>query len=194
MRNSKETKKQVKKLKPNRNLHKYLPAAILGLNIVMVLANILILSLLPRQTEEIVITRSEILAHQLQRQTAMKLAVDLQNTNQEQTKIYQSLPNKDRLLEVIKILESLKEVAQVRNFTFDSDTPIKDNDGFSFLPLSLTLEGSLSETMTALARLQKAPFLLSIDQTVLEISEAESQTVSVQVYMRVYVSKSFAEN
>lgn len=160
----------------------------------MVLTNIFIMTLLPRQAEAIVLVRSEILAHGLQQQSAMKLAVDLENATKEQAQIYQSLPNKDGLLEVIKILESLKEVTQVRNFAFEGDAPIKDSNGFAFFPLAISLEGSLEQTMTALTRLQRTPYLFTVDQTTLEITEGETPIISVKVFMRLYVSEPFAQN
>jgi hypothetical protein len=120
--------------------------------------------------------------------------VDLKNSTEAQALIYQTLPTKDRLLEVIKVLESLNEMVKVRNFMFDGDIPIKDSNDFAFLPLSLNLEGSLQQTMAALSRLQKTPFLFTIDQTALEIPDDPSQNIRVEVFMRLYVSEQFAQN
>lgn len=194
MPKSEKKTNQKQQAKQKKNWKKYLPAAFIGANIVLVLANISFLALLPSQVKKIITARSEILAYQLQEQSAQKLAVDLQNTNQMHNQIFQSLPNKPRLLEVIKFLESLEEVTQVKSFSFEGDTPIEDNNMFTFLPLSLNLVGSLQQTMTALARLEKAPFLLTVDHTILEIPTEISQTVSLKVFMRLYVSKPFNEN
>lgn len=194
MKKDKKTEKQKTKLKPKSNLSKYLPAVLLGFNIVMVLTNILVLSLLPRQAEANIITRSEILVHKLQQQSALKLEVDLENSIEEGTIIFQALPNKSRLLEVIRMLESLSEIVNVKNFAFDSDTPIKDRNGFAFLPISLSLNGSLQQVMTALSKLEQAPFLFTINQTILESPEGISQTIGLRIYMRLYVNETFAEN
>lgn len=175
-------------------LRRYLPAVVTGVNIVLLFTNVLILSLLPNQVEKSIIARSEILAHQLQLQNTQKLVVDLENTQKEQARIHQSLPTKERLLEVIELLESLKEVTQVKSFTFAGDVPRKDTAGLSFLPLTLTLEGSLQQTMAALVRLSRSPYLLTVEHTVMESPGGVSQTINVKVFMRLYVKEQFAEN
>lgn len=186
--------KQVRRVALDLDVAKrYLPAILAGVNIVLILVDILLLSLLPRLAFDIVTLRSEILAHQLKLQGTQKLAVDLESTRGEQEKIIRLLPTKQRLLEVIEVFESLKDMVTVKNFSFESEVPQPDAQGFAFLPLSLTLEGSLSQAMSALVRIQKAPFLFTVEQSVVESPEGLSQTVRLNLLMRVYVSEPFTQ-
>lgn len=186
--------KQVRRVALDLDVAKrYLPAILAGVNIVLILVDILLLSLLPRLASDIVTLRSEILAHQLKLQGTQKLAVDLESTRGEQEKIIRLLPTKQRLLEVIEVFESIKDMVTVKNFSFESEVPQPDAQGFAFLPLSLTLEGSLSQVMSALVRIQKAPFLFTVEQSVVESPEGLSQTVRLNLLMRIYVSEPFTQ-
>ena len=173
---------------------KFFIPAILAVNIGLILADIVMLSLLPQRSHEIVVKRSEILAQKLQAQSSQKLVADLNATKPEQEKISQALPNEDKLIEVIQFLESLKEISQVKSFNFVSDTPVKDTSGFSFLPLNLAFEGSLPLAMAALTRLEKSPYLITIDTTRVESPSGISEGSTIQVALRIYVSEPFAKD
>ena len=176
------------------DLKKFMPTVAIGINIVLVLLDIYVLSTLLQKAREAVTTRSEILVYELQMQSAQKLSVDLANAREEQEKITAVLPDSGRLLEVIEFMESLGEVASVRSFSFDSETPLVDAKGFGYLPFFIELEGSIGQTMAAMGRLDTAPYLMSVDQTVLESPQGLSQAVRLKVYMRLYVSQPFSEN
>lgn len=193
-KNKKPDQKPEKKPKVKRDLSKFKPLAIIAVNVALVLVNIMILVFLPKTNDDIVILRSEILAQKLQLQNAQKLFVDINGTSDEQQKIYNSLPNKARLLEVIEFLETLGEVVANKSFNFEREIPIKDKDGFLYLPLSLTVQGSLSQTMTALQILEKAPYLLVVNQSLIESPEGVSGNISVQVGLKLYVSEPFVQN
>lgn len=175
------------------NLKRYVPAAVVGSNLFLVLVNIFVLSLLPSLASQIVTLRSEILAYQLQMQSAQKLAVDLASTQEEQETIRSRLPTKSRLLEVIEVFESLKDSVTLKNFAFEGELPQPDTQGFAYLPLTITLEGSLSQTMAALARVENAPFILTVEQAIIESPEGLSQNVRLSLLMRLYVSEPFAQ-
>jgi len=176
------------------DLKKFMPAISIGINIVMVLVDVYVLSTLLQKAREAVTTRSEILVYELQMQSAQKLSVDLANAREEQEKITAVLPDSGRLLEVIEFMESLGEVTSVRSFSFDSETPLVDAKGFAYLPFFIELEGSIGQTMAAMGRLNTAPYLMSVDQTVLESPQGLSQAVRLKVYMRLYVSQPFSAN
>ena len=176
------------------DLKKFMPAISIGINIVMVLVDVYVLSTLLQKAREAVTTRSEILVYELQMQSAQKLSVDLANARAEQEKITAVLPDSGRLLEVIEFMESLGEVTAVRSFSFDSETPLVDAKGFAYLPFFIELEGSIGQTMAAMGRLNTAPYLMSVDQTVLESPQGLSQAVRLKVYMRLYVSQPFSAN
>ena len=176
------------------DLKKFMPAIFIGINIVMVLVDVYVLSTLLQKAREAVTTRSEILVYELQMQSAQKLSVDLANAREEQEKITAVLPDSGRLLEVIEFMESLGEITSVRSFSFDSETPLVDAKGFAYLPFFIELEGSIGQTMAAMGRLNTAPYLMSVDQTVLESPQGLSQAVRLKVYMRLYVSQPFSAN
>ena len=176
------------------DLKKFMPAISIGINIVMVLVDVYVLSTLLQKAREAVTTRSEILVYELQMQSAQKLSVDLANAREEQEKITAVLPDSGRLLEVIEFMEGLGEVTTVRSFSFASETPLVDSKGFGYLPFFIELEGSIGQTMTAMGRLDTAPYLMSVDQTVLESPQGLSQAVRLKVYMRLYVSQPFSAN
>ena len=176
------------------DLKKFMPAISIGINIVMVLVDVYVLSTLLQKAREAVTTRSEILVYELQMQSAQKLSVDLANARAEQEKIMAVLPDSGRLLEVIEFLEGLGVVTTVRRFSFASETPLVDSKGFGYLPFFIELEGSIGQTMTAMGRLDTAPYLMSVDQTVLESPQGLSQAVRLKVYMRLYVSQPFSAN
>jgi len=176
------------------DLKKFMPAISIGINIVMVLVDVYVLSTLLQKAREAVTTRSENLVYELQMQSAQKLSVDLANAREEQEKITAVLPDSGRLLEVIEFMESLGEVTAVRSFSFDSETPLVDAKGFGYLPFFIELEGSIGQTMAAMGRLDTAPYLMSVDQTVLESPQGLSQAVRLKVYMRLYVSQPFSAN
>ena len=180
--------------KKQLNLKKFMPAVAIGINIVLGLVDIYVLSTLLQKAREAVTTRSEILVNELQMQSAQKLSVDLANARAEQEKISAVLPDSGRLLEVIEFMESLEEVTSVRSFSFASETPLVDAQGFGYLPFYIELEGSIGQTMAAMGRLMKAPYLLSVDQTVLESPQGLSQVIRLKVYMRLYVSQPFSAN
>lgn len=173
---------------------KYLTPIVLTMNGILILADVLMLAILPQRSKGIVVTRSEIFAQQLQAQSAQKLITDLSATKPQQEKIEKALPNEEKLLEVIQFLESLKEISQVKSFNFVSDTPVKDASGFSFLPLSLTFEGSLPQAMAALTRLEKSPYLFTVDATRIESPSGISEGSTIQVALRLYVSEPFAKD
>jgi hypothetical protein len=176
------------------DLKKFMPAISIGINIVMVLVDVYVLSTLLQKAREAVTTRSENLVYELQMQSAQKLSVDLANARAEQEKITAVLPDSGRLLEVIEFMEGLGEVTTVRSFSFASETPLVDAKGFGYLPFFIELEGSIGQTMAAMGRLDTAPYLMSVDQTVLESPQGLSQAVRLKVYMRLYVSQPFSAN
>ena len=176
------------------DLKKFMPAIFIGINIVMVLVDVYVLSTLLQKAREAVTTRSENLVYELQMQSAQKLSVDLANARAEQEKITAVLPDSGRLLEVIEFMEGLGEVTTVRSFSFASETPLVDSKGFGYLPFFIELEGSIGQTMAAMGRLDTAPYLMSVDQTVLESPQGLSQAVRLKVYMRLYVSQPFSAN
>ena len=180
--------------KKQMDFKKFMPAVAIGINIVLGLVDIYVLSTLLQKAREAVTTRSEILVNELQMQSAQKLSVDLANARAEQEKISSVLPDSGRLLEVIEFMESLEEVTSVRSFSFASETPLVDAQGFGYLPFYIELEGSFGQTMAAMGRLDTAPYLMSVDQTVLESPQGLSQAVRLKVYMRLYVSQPFSAN
>ena len=174
--------------------HRYLVSALIALNVALLLGDLLILFMLPRQTKKVIKLRSEILAQQLQTQSAQKLVTDISATKSQQEKIEKALPNEERLLEVIQFLESLKATSQLKSFSFMSDKPLKDTSGLGFLPLTLAFEGSLPDTMVALTRLEKSPYLFTVDSTRIESPGGISEGTTIQVTLRIYVSEPFAKN
>lgn len=192
--NPKKQSPSVQGISAGKNYRRLLPAAFIVSNVIVVVINLFVLSLLGKRADTAVRERSEILAHELKEQSAQKLAVDLNSTLGQQQAVLQYLPDKTKLLDVIQFLEGLREVVGVRDFSFESDTPLLDAQGFGFLPVILDLEGSLSQTMVALSRLQRAPFLVTVDHTVIESQGGLSQAVRLRVLLRIYVSEPFAQN
>ncbi len=176
------------------NYRKYLTPLILVINGMLILADVVMLTLLPRQTKEIVVARSEIVAHQLQAQSTQKLVADLTATQKEQERIEKALPDEDRLLEVIQVLESIKGVSPLKSFSFSSDKPVKDKSGLGFLPLALAFEGSLPDTMVVFAQLEKLPYLFVVDSARTESPNGISGATSTQVSLRLYVNEPFTKD
>ena len=135
------------------DLKKFMPAISIGINIVMVLVDVYVLSTLLQKAREAVTTRSENLVYELQMQSAQKLSVDLANAREEQEKITAVLPDSGRLLEVIEFMEGLGEVTTVRSFSFASETPLVDAKGFAYLPFFSTLSISFLSSISLSCRL-----------------------------------------
>ncbi len=186
--------KPVKNSSIKTAIHKYKNIIIIAVNISLICANFLILSLIPKQAAAIVLTRSEILAQELQNQSAQKLITDLEATKEEQTRIEKSFPDSVTLLEVIKFIESLKEEVTIQNFSFLGEQPIQDKNGYPFLPLTIILEGSLSQTVSAIHKLQQSHYIFSVNQTLIESPEGISQPIRVSISLRLYVKQPFAKN
>lgn len=174
-----------------QRISQHLPAVVVGVNLMLLLTNLLLLSLLPQTASQVITTRSEKLAQELQGQSAQKLAVDLTNTEAQRAQLSALLPNRSRLLEVIEAFDALSSEVTLKDFSFASENPMNDPEGFSYLPLAFGLEGSLSQVMTAVTRIQKSPFLLTVEQAILESPAGLSQAVRLNLIMRLYVSEPF---
>lgn len=193
-KNKVENNQNKKQSKTLAKLSKHAILVVVAVNLALLLVNGLILSLIPNLVEAIIVERSEIIAQELQNQSAQKLLTDIQAGQADIAKIEKVLPNKTQLLEVIELFESLKDKVNVQSFNFERETPAQDADGFTFLPLSLVLEGNLPQTMSALHTLQKAPYIFTVNQTLIESPEGLSNAITVRVRLRIYVNKPFTEN
>lgn len=160
---------------------------IIGLNFFLLFLNILILSFLPKQADTNIVKRSEILAQELQVQSAQKIISDLKATEADKQIIYASLPEKNSPLEVIKYIESLDNYVSIQSYRFESEEPVKDANGFLYLPISLVLEGDLSQAITALQQLEQAPYLFRVTQTLIESPHGLSGTIIVRLNLQLYI-------
>lgn len=188
--NNKPNKNNTKKFSLRDNIF----FVVIVLNIALVTLNLLILYFLPKQTEKIIVTRSEILAQKLQSQSAQKIITDVKAAEKDKQKLNQSLPNKAMLLKVIELIESMMEIVEVESFTFEREEPVEDSQGFFFIPMSVIMRGSLTDTMSALSRLQGSPYLFSVDHTLVESPEGLSQSIKIRTSLRIYVRQPFTEN
>lgn len=193
MSNPKDIKKPAKKTTKKINTKSKI-MIILALISILLVTNLVILSLLPSRSKAIIQTRSEILAQQLQNQSANKIISDLNSTQEDKEILNSALPTKSSLLDIIELFESLNSITKVQNFAFESEVPRKDESGYNYLPVSLTLEGSLPQTLTALQRIQQTPYLFWVNQTIIESPNGLSQTIIIRASLRLYVREPFQEN
>jgi hypothetical protein len=190
--NSHSDKNQKKAVKTTPRKRLFL--VVIALNIALVLINLLILYFIPKKTAEIVVLRSEILAQKLQSQSAQKIIADLKAAEEEKQRLNRSLPNKSMLVDVIELIEGLTQLVEVQSFTFEGEVPIEDSQGFLFLPLTIIIQGTMPDTMQALYRLEKSPYLFSVNHTLIESPEGISQLIKVRTLLRIYVRRPFTEN
>lgn len=163
------------------------------LMLILTLADFLLLTLIPNLTKKIIVIRSEIQAQEMQKQSAQKIISDLKATEEKSQIINASLPDKKNLLKVIELIEALGSIAKVQNFKFESEEPLKDTKGNIYLPLNLVLEGSLSQTMSALNQLEKSPYLLQTTQTLIESPKGLADHILVNTSLNLYVRQPYAE-
>lgn len=186
MENNKTKKEE--KIKKKSNYKRYL---VIGLNVALLLANFLILSLIPGQVEMMIVARSEILAQEIQNQSAQKILSDVKAAEQDKKIIESTLPDKSRLLEIIEFIESLNNYTRVQSFKFESEEPAKDEKGLIYLPVTLILEGYLPESMAAMNKLQQSPYMFKPIQTLIESPEGLAGRVVIRTTLRLYVREPF---
>ncbi len=181
--------------KPRKfDIKKHSTAILIVVNITLLAANITLLWFLPQQRQEAIKTRSEIFANNLQMQSAQKLVTDLSASKEEIDKVEKILPTKSQLLSIIQEIETLKEQATIQHFSFEGEIPQKDKNGNFFLPITLVLEGTVSEISAALSQLQRKPHLYTITQSRVEIPSGLSEKVVIFLNVRLYVKEAFNQN
>ncbi len=188
-----ETKKlETKDTKPlSSTIRKYRMLIIIGVIISLFLINVVFLTFLPNKSNAVVQSRSEMLALQLQNQSANKVISDLKATDQEKRILDLALPTKSSLLSIIELFESLGTTAKVQSFTFESEEPRQDEKGYAFLPVTLVLEGSLQQTTAALDRLEQTPYVFTIRQTLIESPDDLGGKITIRLSLRIYVRQPF---
>ena len=95
---------------------------------------------------------------------------------------------------MIQYLEGLKEVSNLKAFTFGSDAPIKDTSGLAFLPLTVTIQGTPAEIATVLDELRRSTYLFTVDTLIVESPKTITEGAVSQVGMRLYVNQAFTKN
>src|SRR4030042_3433758 len=98
MDKSKQELTQVKKSHPLDSLKKQGMTIVAIMDIFLLLINILLLYLLPNKVKEVIQTRSEVLAQELQTQSAHKIISDINAYKEREEIIYSSLPTKSMVL------------------------------------------------------------------------------------------------
>ncbi len=184
-------KKPTTKKQATSKIKKHAVPILIALNIVLLIINIATLAFLPIQTNGSIKARSEILANQLQNQSAQKLITDLKAIKPQTDKISKTLPNKSQLLDIIKEIETLNGQATVQHFSFESEQPKQDKDKNLFLPITLVLEGTVPQIAQTLKALQNKPHLYTITQSRLESPGGLSQPVTIFTNLRLYVREEF---
>ncbi len=184
--------KKIKQQKKEPFLSSFLKI-IIGVDVILLIANIAVLYFLPLKAENIQKVSSELMAQKISQQNYQKTMVDLENIQTKKEIIEKSFPNAESIVDFIDLINKIEKSADLKIFTFDSDMPLKDANGNAYLPLTLVIEDSWPKILNSLNLLQKSPYFFRSQKFTLTSPDIEDKEVRAEFNLFIYVDQDFEE-
>jgi Tfp pilus assembly protein PilO len=179
--------------KPSQRRPWWLSIAIMGIiDVLFIIASFLLLGRIAAIANSIYKLNGEKIVAE-QKSNAGLVKQEIENHKEDADKLFSLFPSNDKLLEIIDQMDQLKRDGLIAQYTFVSDTPVKDKSGYQGLPIMFDITGSVEGINNALKKINDLPFILrDIKMEIKELPKAAGYTVKYGVIL--YVDEKFDKN
>jgi Tfp pilus assembly protein PilO len=161
------------------------------LNVVLVIVTFLILTMVPKKSDELKTIKNE----QLDAKVSSNVQVsdlEIGSIAEEINKLNSIFPDDVGIVNFVKEIEKLKTGGIVKGISFVSQEPVRDKTKSLGTPFVIEMEGGWADIDTALTTIQKLPYLFRAISIEVKINEAG--VVNFKYGGFLYVDENFAKS